>query len=70
MNKKRAIEGELGRSIAMISGVDSARVMVVMPETRLIGDDNKKPTASVMINLKQEGMCGPLPPWELMAPFT
>ena len=58
VNKKRAIEGELGRSIAMISGVDSARVMVVMPETRLIVDDNKKPTASVMINLKQEGMIG------------
>ncbi len=56
VNKKRAIEGELGRSIAMISGVDSARVMVVMPETRLIVDDNKKPTASVMVNLKQEGM--------------
>ncbi|MDG2212832.1 MAG: flagellar basal-body MS-ring/collar protein FliF [Verrucomicrobiota bacterium] len=56
VNKKRAIEGELGRSIAMISGVDSARVMVVMPETRLIIDDNKKPTASVMVNLKQEGM--------------
>ena len=48
VNKKRAIEGELGRSIAMISGVDSARVMVVMPETRLIVDDNKKPTASVI----------------------
>ena len=56
VNKKRAIEGELGRSIAMISGVDSARVMVVMPETRLIIDDNKKPTASVMVNLRQEGM--------------
>ncbi len=56
VNKKRAIEGELGRSIAMISGVDSARVMVVMPETRLIVDDNKKPTASIMVNLKQEGI--------------
>ena len=56
VNKKRAIEGELGRSISMISGVKSARVMVVMPETRLIVDDNKKPTASVMVNLSQEGM--------------
>ncbi len=56
VNKKRAIEGELGRSISMISGVKSARVMVVMPETRLIVDDNKKPTASVMINVSQEGM--------------
>ena len=56
VNKKRAIEGELGRSISMISGVSSARVMVVMPETRLIVDDSKKPTASVMVNLSQEGM--------------
>tara|TARA_B100001123_G_scaffold444976_1_gene595269 strand:+ start:1 stop:1629 length:1629 start_codon:yes stop_codon:yes gene_type:complete len=56
VNKKRAIEGELGRSISMISGVSSARVMVVMPETRLIVDESKKPTASVMVNLRQEGM--------------
>ena len=33
VNKKRAIQGELARSISMIGGVESAHVMVVMPET-------------------------------------
>ena len=32
VNLRRALQGELGMSIAMMEGVDSARVMVVMPE--------------------------------------
>ena len=56
VNKKRAIQGELARSISMIAGVESAHVMVVMPETRLIVDDSRKPTAAVRLNLRQEGM--------------
>jgi len=58
VNKKRAIQGELARSISMIAGVESAHVMVVMPETRLIIDDSRKPTAAVRLNLRQEGMLG------------
>ena len=54
VNKKRAIEGELGRSISMISGVKSARVMVVMPETRLIVDEQQKAHRSVMVNLSRK----------------
>ncbi len=56
VNLKRAIQGELARSISKMSGVDSAQVMVVMPETRLIIDDSRKPTASVMVNLRSEGV--------------
>ena len=58
VNKKRAIQGELARSISMIAGVESAHVMVVMPETRLIVDESRKPTAAVRLNLRQEGMLG------------
>ena len=58
VNKKRAIQGELARSISMIGGVESAHVMVVMPETRLIVDESRKPTAAVRLNLRQEGMLG------------
>ncbi len=58
VNKKRAIQGELARSISMIAGIESAHVMVVMPETRLIVDDSRKPTAAVRLNLQQEGMLG------------
>ena len=58
VNKKRAIQGELARSISMIAGVESAHVMVVMPETRLIVDESRKSTAAVRLNLRQEGMLG------------
>ena len=58
VNLRRALQGELGMSIAMMEGVDSARVMVVMPETRLIVDESKRPTASVFVNLRAEGMLG------------
>jgi len=58
VNLRRALQGELGMSIAMMQGVDSARVMVVMPETRLIVDESKRPTASVFVNLRAEGMLG------------
>ena len=56
VNLKRAIQGELARSISKMSGVASAQVMVVMPETRLIIDDSRKPTASVMVTLRSEGI--------------
>ena len=56
VNLKRAIQGELARSISKMSGVASAQVMVVMPETRLIIDDSRKPTASVMVTLHSEGI--------------
>jgi flagellar M-ring protein FliF len=56
VNLKRAVQGELARGISSMAGVDSAQVMVVMPETRLIIDDTRKPTASVMVNLRQEGI--------------
>jgi flagellar M-ring protein FliF len=50
ITNKRAIEGELGRTIQMISGISSARVHIVMPEKNvyrraLAG----KPTASVVL---------------------
>ena len=55
VNLKRAVQGELARGISARAGVESALVMVVMPETRLIIDDTRKPTASVMVTLRHEG---------------
>lgn len=53
-NYMRALQGELGRTIAQLHGVRSARVMIVMPENRLLFSETKaKPTASVFID---EGM--------------
>ena len=51
-NFKRAVEGELARTISQFRGVNSARVMVVMPENRLIiaPGQSVKATASVFVD--------------------
>jgi flagellar M-ring protein FliF len=51
VNKTRAIQGELARTIMSIEKVKNARVMIVEPDTRLIKTDpNEKPKASVFID--------------------
>lgn len=50
-NYLRAVQGELARTISQLNGVRAARVMVVMPENKLLLVDNKtRPTASVFID--------------------
>jgi flagellar M-ring protein FliF len=50
-NYLRALQGELARTIAQVRGVRSARVMIVMPENRLLFSEQKvKPTASVFVD--------------------
>lgn len=51
-NYTRAVQGELARTISQLEGVDSARVMIVMPENRLLIDNQRKPTASVFVRVK------------------
>lgn len=54
-NYVRALQGELSRTISQLQGVRSARVLIVVPENRLLFSDVKaKPTASVFI----EGQVG------------
>ncbi len=49
-NYVRALQGELSRTIAQLQGVRGARVLIVVPENRLLFSDVKaKPTASVFI---------------------
>jgi len=54
-NYTRAIQGELARTIAQLDEVESARVMIVMPENRLLNDNLRKPTASVFVRVKGNG---------------
>ena len=49
VNRLRALEGELGRSIQTIKGVDSARVHLVMPEREAFSRERTEPSASVVI---------------------
>jgi len=52
VNSRRALEGELSRSILQIEGVDGARVHIVMPERESFSRTAPTPTASVIIRMK------------------
>lgn len=52
MNQKRAREGELMRTINSIRGVKRSRVHLALPEKSTFVEDQKKPTASVIVDLE------------------
>jgi len=52
LNYRRALEGELARTILTIDEVEGARVHIVMPEKALFKEDQKDPTSSVVLKLK------------------
>jgi flagellar M-ring protein FliF len=51
LNYKRALEGEIARTIMQQSGVEAARVHIVFPEKAIFKEDKKEPTASVVLKL-------------------
>lgn len=52
INQKRALEGELMRTINAIRGVVRSRVHLAIPAKSTFVEDQKKPTASVVIDLE------------------
>ena len=52
VNYLRAIQGELSQTISRVDGIESAQVMLVMPENRLLVEYQKKPSASVFLKLR------------------
>ena len=52
MKLRQAQEAELGRSVAEISSIQSARVHLAIPEKSVFVRDQSPPTASVFVNLK------------------
>ncbi len=52
VNRLRALEGELARTIRMIQQVGSARVHLVIPERQLFATEQPKPTASIILTMK------------------
>lgn len=56
INRLRAVEGELARSIQTIEGVESTRVHLVVPERQIFSRDQQNPSASVV--LKTRGVLG------------
>jgi flagellar M-ring protein FliF len=52
INKVRALEGEIARTIQTISNVRSARVHLVLPQRQLFQRQQSEPTASVFLKMK------------------
>jgi flagellar M-ring protein FliF len=52
VNYQRALEGELARTIASLTAVQSARVHIVIPQPTLFTEEEKPSTASVVVDLK------------------
>jgi flagellar M-ring protein FliF len=55
INLKRAIEGELARTINQLKEVQWSRVQIAMPEERLFTEQQQQPTASVFLELMPGG---------------
>jgi flagellar M-ring protein FliF len=51
LNRQRALEGELARTIRSLDGVTFARVHLVMPKRQLFEEDAESPAASVTIGV-------------------
>lgn len=52
LNYKRALEGELARTIIQQNGIEGARVHIVVPEKTVFKSEMKYPTASIVLNLR------------------
>lgn len=52
VNYQRALEGELARTIASLEPLQTARVHLVIPEPSLFLEEQKEPSASVLVQLK------------------
>lgn len=51
VNRLRALEGELARTIVSLGNVKSARVHLVLPERRLFERDSQPPSASIVVDV-------------------
>ena len=58
LNFRRALEGELTRTIIQLNEVEAARVHIVIPKERLFKEDQKRASASVVLKLRGSGTLG------------
>lgn len=52
VNRLRAIEGELARTIKSLDSIESARVHLVIPDRQIFARDNQPPSASVVVKTR------------------
>ncbi|MBX9703811.1 MAG: flagellar M-ring protein FliF [Silvanigrellaceae bacterium] len=53
INKLRALQGELSRTINRLEPVENSRVHIVMPENVVFANEKRDPTASIYLKLKR-----------------
>ncbi len=58
LNRKRALEGELARTISALDQVKSVRVHLVLPERELFSRQTAPASASVLLSLRRRGGIG------------
>jgi flagellar M-ring protein FliF len=51
LNRQRALEGELARTIRSLDGITAARVHLVLPKRQLFEDEAEQPSAAVTIGV-------------------
>ena len=56
VNYKRALEGELQRTIGNLQQIQTARVSIVIPEPELFTEQEKPTTASVVLDMKPDAI--------------
>ncbi len=56
INRLRALEGELARTIASLDGVSDARVHLVLPERQLFSETQDQPSASIVLHLRRDAL--------------
>jgi len=56
INRLRALEGELARTIASLEGISSARVHLVLPERQLFARQTEQPSASIVLGLRRDAL--------------
>ncbi len=52
LNYRRALEGELSRTIQSMAEIDKARVHIVFPQERVFKEDQESASASIFLSLK------------------
>lgn len=58
VNYRRALEGELARTISSLNAVRAARVHIVIPQPTLFSEDESPTTASVVVDLEPNQKLG------------
>ena len=58
LNEKRALEGELGRTILSYRGISSAKVLIALPRREMFASATGEPTAAVVVGVGGRQLTG------------